>query len=125
MQTCEITIELASHGLQESKTIATMIRAIHWCSTYATNNHSWDQLREISPDARLPFPYNLSRWQLMHWLDKEAKLEIRRYDCCVNGCKAYTDGYEEASVCDSCDEPRYRYVSRLHARVSGPRGCND
>lgn len=102
---------LMSHQFDDFKARATMLRAIHWCSTYATNHRAWDQLKEIAPDTPLPFPFDLSRWQLLHWLDLEAKLDLRRYDCCVNGCKAYTDGYEEATVCDSCDEPRFRYVS--------------
>lgn len=88
-----------------------MLRAIHWCSTYATNDRAWDRLKEIAPDASLPFPFNLSRWQLMRWLEMESKLELKQYDCCLNECKAYPAGYEEATICDSCQEPRYRYVS--------------
>jgi hypothetical protein len=41
----------------------------------------------------------------------EASLDVRHYDCCINGCKAYTGGYEGATVCDSCHECRFLYVS--------------
>lgn len=87
-----------------------LLRAVHWCLTYATNNKAWDRLRQISPNSELPFPFYLSHWQLMRWLEMEAKLEITYYDRCVNGCLAYTDGYSLATACESCKEPRYRYV---------------
>jgi hypothetical protein len=90
-----------------------ILRAIHWCATYATINRAWDQLRKISPDARMPFPFNLSHWQLRKWLEMEARLEVQRFDCCPSGWLAYTGPYSENTACESCGETRYRYVRQV------------
>lgn len=39
-------------------------------------------------------------------LDKEAQLQVRDVDMCVNGCRAFTGNYEKDTSC-SCGEARY------------------
>lgn len=106
-----IVAVLLARQTDHAETTAILLRAAHWCLNLAANNKSWDKLREIAPDTQLPFPFNMSHWQLMHWVDMEANLDVREYDCCVNGCQAYTDAYMHANVCEGCKQPRYRYVS--------------
>lgn len=109
MSSHQPTLVLLASEADDAKLRECMLRAIQWCQSY----RAWNQLRSICPDAVLPFPFNLSQWQLKRWLEMEASLEIRRYDCCINGRLAYTGELAESTFCGTCKEKRYRYVRHV------------
>lgn len=101
---------LLSYPVDHAERRATLLRAAYWCTNFGTNNKAWNEVPKIAPKATLPFPFSTSHWQIMRWLQIGAKLEIRSYNCCVNGCQAYIGGYSDATVCEGCGELRYEYV---------------
>jgi hypothetical protein len=76
---------------------------------------------QINPDVELPFPYNLSHWQLISWLEREGGVQVTYIDCCINGCQAYTGDKADDEICreSRCKEPRYRPVSQSSALAAG------
>lgn len=49
--------------------------------------------------ATLAFPFNMSHWSLLNWLEKDGGVDTKMIDCCVNGCQAYTGGLADMERC--------------------------
>lgn len=66
----------------------------------------WNKLQSL-PGQSFSSGTFPSDYLLRKALSKEAKLNTKLVDCCVNGCRAFTRSFENDTVCDSCLEARY------------------
>lgn len=76
----------------------------------------WNGMQCMPGQQLLPgvFPSN---YLLSKALTQQAKLNVRRIDCCVNGCRAFTRSYSKDTACHSCKQSRYDSRVRLIDRV--------